>query len=121
MVGEHMPGYRLRLAALTGIMAGLFAPPMAIAQAAGTAGAVAIRVLSTRPDLVSGGSALVEITVPPDATAASLVVKRNGADVSGLFARRANGKIEGLLTGLRLADKPVTPSTARAGGGQTTS
>ncbi len=120
MVGEHMPGYRLRLAALTGIMAGLFAPPIAIVQAAGTAGAVAIHVLSTRPDLVSGGSALVEVTTPADAAASSLVVERNGADVSGLFARRANGKIEGLLTGLRLGDNTVTALLDGAGAAQLT-
>ncbi|HXA43353.1 MAG TPA: DUF6351 family protein [Candidatus Solibacter sp.] len=119
-MGEQRPGYRLRLAALTGIMAGLFAPPMAIAQAAGTAGAVAIHVLSTRPDLVSGGSALVEITVPANAPATSLEVERNGADVSGLFARRANGKIEGLLTGLQLGDNTVTASLAGTGGAQLT-
>src|SRR5258708_17161884 len=116
MVGEHIVRYRLRLAALTGMLAGLFAPPMALAQAPNVANPVAIHVLSTRPDLVSGGSALVEVTVPADAAPSSLTVERNGVDVSGLFARRANRQIESLLTGLRLGDNTVT--AALDGGGR---
>src|SRR5258708_27812915 len=107
MVGEHIVRYRLRLAALTGMLAGLFAPPMALAQAPNVANPVAIHVLSTRPDLVSGGSALAEVTVPAAAAPSSPAVDRNGVDVSGLLPPPAHAKIDGRRPGL-----PLLPDTA---------
>src|SRR5258708_2105190 len=99
MVGKHTVRRRLPLAALTIMMAGVFGTLSVVAQPsaamAATSNALAIHVLSTRPDLVSGGAALVEVTVPSGADATGLVVERNGTDVSSLFATRANGKIEG--------------------------
>ena len=111
MVGPYSATRRLLPAALVGLLAGLFTVPVDTVQAAD---AVSIHVLSTRPDLVSGGSALVEVTVPADATASDLVVERNGVEVSSLFALRANGKIEGLLTGLQLGANNIV---ARVPGG----
>jgi hypothetical protein len=61
---------------------------------------VRIVVLSTRADLVSGGEALVQVLLPPGATASSARLNVDGRDVTGEFAMRANGKFEGLVTGL---------------------
>src|SRR5436309_15938082 len=62
--------------------------------AASPAGAVVrIDVLSNRADLVSGGDALVTISAPAR-------VFRNGTEVTKAFARRADGRFEGLVTGL---------------------
>jgi uncharacterized tannase-like protein DUF6351 len=66
-----------------------------------------IKTLSNRADMISGEDALVEIVLPPGATAGTLhvtvgppgkpeVVK----DVSDRFAARADGRIIGLVTGL---------------------
>src|SRR4051794_27216917 len=86
-----MQGARcLRLAVATLIVAAPAGPSTAAAAAAT---APVIHVLSTRPDLVSGGDALVRIDRPSRVTL-------NGRDISKQFAVRANHRFEGLLTGL---------------------
>jgi hypothetical protein len=72
---------------------------------------LSISVLSTRPDLVSGGDAYVEITEPAGVRAQNLHVLLDGHDISGEFARRDNGRILGVVTGM--SDGPHV-LTARA-------
>ncbi len=64
--------------------------------------AVQLSVLGNRADLVSGGQALVEMTIPPGSSTAPGAVKMllNGQDVSSAFAVRANGRTMGLVEGL---------------------
>ncbi|HTX32474.1 MAG TPA: DUF6351 family protein [Solirubrobacteraceae bacterium] len=62
---------------------------------------VRIMTLSTRADLVSGGEALTQIILPPGAKASKVKVTLGKATVTREFAVRANGKFEGLVTGLR--------------------
>ena len=69
-------------------------PPAAIT------GNVDIKVLSNRPDLLSGGDALMEVVLPTGAAASDLKVEVNGTDVSSMFALRGNGRVMGLVTGL---------------------
>jgi hypothetical protein len=64
-------------------------------QAAPPAAAPAIKVLSNRADVVSGDDALVEII------GGAGRVTLNGADVSSAFLRRPDGRVLGLLTGLK--------------------
>lgn len=78
-----------------------------------------IRTLSNRADLISGGDALVEV-VTPDASTAGLQVKLNGNDVTPAFARRADGRITGVLTGLAVGQNTVTASTDNTKAGQLT-
>ena len=60
-----------------------------------------IRTLSNRADLVSGGDVLVQVVPPVGAEAGSgLVVRVGTKDVTSAFARRADGRITGLVTGL---------------------
>ncbi len=59
-----------------------------------------IKVLSTRPDLVSGGKALVQIVLPHGVRPATVHLQLGARNVTDEFARRPNGKFEGLLTGL---------------------
>ncbi len=67
----------------------------------GASAPLTIRTLSNRADLVSGGDALVEIVLPPGrSTYNTLKVTAKGRDVSDAFARRADGRIVGLVTGL---------------------
>jgi hypothetical protein len=79
---------------------------------AAPAQAVRISTESNRADLVSGGDVLVRITgtggrVPR--------VNAGQRDVTTSFARRPNGRIEGLVTGLK---NGRTPLTARLPGGR---
>ena len=69
---------------------------------------VAIKVLSTRADLVSGGEALTQIVLPSGTSPSTVRVTLNGQDVSSQFALRANGKFEALLTGLAIGRNVVS-------------
>lgn len=73
----------------------------------------AVQVLSNRADLVSGGDALVQ--VDPAGSRVSL----NGRDVTRAFARRANGRYQGLVTGLRNGPNTVVADTGRHAAGLT--
>jgi hypothetical protein len=64
--------------------------------AASASAAISVQVLSSKPQLVSGGDALVKIT---GATAAPTVTV-DGKDVSAAF-KAANGAYVGLVTGLK--------------------
>ena len=59
-----------------------------------------ITTLSNRADLVSGGSALVEVKVPGGSRPASLRVDRDGTDITSSFTTLSSGRIVGLVTGL---------------------
>ena len=68
----------------------------------------AVSTLSNRADLVSGGSVLVEVKLPPGTPAAKLRVDVDGVDVSPAFATRADGRTVGLVTGLKNGANTVT-------------
>ena len=59
-----------------------------------------IKTLSNRADLISGGNALVEVTVPGFVRPASLKIDRDGTDITAAFPTSASGRIIGLVTGL---------------------
>jgi hypothetical protein len=65
----------------------------ALAGAGARVSAADIRVLSSRPELVSGGDALIAVSGGP--------VTLNGADVTALFSSRGGRRV-GLVTGLKL-------------------
>src|SRR3954470_17734506 len=75
---------------------------------------VAIKTLSVRADLVSGGHVLTEVVLPRGVRASSVRVSLNGHDITRQFALRANHRYEGLLSGLRLGANSVV---ARVHGG----
>lgn len=52
---------------------------------ASAAGEVVIETVSSRPDVASGGDSLVQVTLPPSADPAKLVVKLGDADVTASF------------------------------------
>jgi hypothetical protein len=77
-----------------------------------------ILVLSNRADLISGGDALVEIIVPPGIIQAM----RNGNDkikaslnsvplADDVLALRPNGRVLGLVTGLKIGENTLTVQT----------
>ena len=71
-------------------------------------GELAIEVLSNRADLVSGGSALVEIVMPDGVDPSSVAVDVDGHDVTSAFAVRPNGRVEGIVTELAEGPNLVT-------------
>jgi hypothetical protein len=85
--------------ALAGIAAGL---PTASAQTPAQ-GNLGIEVLSSRPELVSGGDALVRIT----GTETAPVVTVGPADVSGAFRPARTGGWIGFIVGLRDGANPL--------------
>ena len=70
-----------------------------------------IRTMSARPDLISGGDALVQITVPATLAADKLSVAVNGRDVSAGFKLSAQPNT---LVGL-VKDLPLGRSQIEAG------
>ncbi|MEV0380904.1 DUF6351 family protein [Nonomuraea sp. NPDC050643] len=76
------------------------APAPAYASRAG----LALEVLSSRPDQVSGGDALVRVR---QTRGAGLRVLRNGQDVTSAFERTGDG-LTGLVTGLAEGDNTIT-------------
>jgi len=79
---------------------------------------LAIDVLSSRPDMVSGNDALVQVSVPSGTASDRLVVAIDGRDVSRVFhpSDKPNTLV-GLLEGLRVG-KNVLRATAGAATGQ---
>ncbi len=67
-----------------------------------------ITTLSNRADLVSGGSALVEIKLPEGAIASRLKVDVNGTDVTSAFVQGSDGRILGVVKGMKTGNNPIT-------------
>ena len=61
-----------------------------------------IKVLSTRADAVSGGDALIQVSLPRYFRAGDALLKLNGSDVTGAMVTSADGRtMTGLVQGLR--------------------
>jgi hypothetical protein len=69
---------------------------------------VQIHVLSNHADLISGGDALVEITIPAGADASSMRVTLGDQRRTAAFAVRAGGRYFGRIEGLALGANVVT-------------
>jgi uncharacterized tannase-like protein DUF6351 len=67
-----------------------------------------IDVLSNRANVISAADALVEVKVPAGVSASNVRVLDDGRDVTRAFARRKNGRFEGLVTGLSLGRNVLT-------------
>src|SRR4051794_15118250 len=83
--------------------------PGAVAHAA-KPGGLAVQVLSNRADVISADDALVAIKLPAGVDPSTVRVAAGGRDVTSAFAMRANGRFEGLVTGLAAG-----PNVLRAG------
>lgn len=105
-----------RAAALAVLTILMLAPGIAPAQAQ----PLAIRVLSNRADLISGGDALVAIDVPANADAAHLRIDVDGRDVASDFARRPSGAYAGVLTGLAEGANTLSARLPDGGGARLT-
>ncbi|MGW0806300.1 DUF6351 family protein [Nonomuraea sp. NPDC002799] len=83
------------------VLASLIGTP---APASASRADLALDVLSSRPDQVTGGDARVRVRHRPGAR---VTITRNGQDVTGDFTRTPDG-LTGLVTGLAVGDNTVT-------------
>ena len=67
-----------------------------------------VKVLSTRADMVSGGSALVEVALPVGAVPGRVKVMVGSTDATSAFTTRSDGRTVGLVTGLANGNNTVT-------------
>jgi hypothetical protein len=84
----------------------------------GAGDAPAARILSSKAEHVSGGSALIEIMLPASAPAGStLSVSANGSDVSGAFNAdpATPGRLLGVVSGLRNGTNALSVNYGSAG------
>jgi hypothetical protein len=79
-----------------------------------------IEVLSSRPDTISGGDALVRVTVrKKHVSLGDVRVELNGADVTGAFtSNQAERSLTGLVTGLRPGRNRIEVEERRHGRGK---
>src|SRR4051812_38284486 len=111
---SSQPGGVLRRAVFLAVtLVGLVLVPLAGSAQQGKGGAAEILVLSNRADLISGGDALVQINVPDRVAPSSVHVTLNGSDVTSAFAVRANGELQGLVTGLAVGDNELVATMAK--------
>jgi hypothetical protein len=77
-----------------------------------------IRVLSNRPDLLSGGDALVEIVRPASGPQGldGLTVDVGGRNVTSAFSLTSDGRILGVVTGLAVGDNTLHVGVANGTG-----
>jgi hypothetical protein len=74
-----------------------------------------ITVLSSRADLVAGGSALVEVKWAPGVDMSTAKIAVDDKDVTSSFATRANGRYMGIVSGLKNGTNQLTAIAARSG------
>jgi hypothetical protein len=67
-----------------------------------------LTVLSSRPDQVTGGDALVEVTVPRSVRLRDVVLRRNGHDVTDLLSSGPDHTLVGLVDGLADGENQLT-------------
>lgn len=68
-----------------------------------------LEVLSSSPDLVSGGDALIEVHLPDDVDADDITVRRNETDVTGAFsAHPEQDSISGVVDGFEEGENTLS-------------
>jgi uncharacterized tannase-like protein DUF6351 len=101
-------GHRLGLAVIA-------ATSVLVAAAPAHAAPVRISVLSNRADLVSGGDALVRVTLPKGVKASRLRLTAGRRDVTKALHRTGPRRLDGLVGGLPPGRTPLTARVRRGG------
>jgi len=89
-------------------------------DSAPVAAGLQIKSLSNRADLVAGGEAYVELVGRDGQPPAHYAVTLEGRDITAAFARRANGRVLGLVTGLALGDNTLLAQRPDGSGAELT-
>ena len=102
-------------------MLGAAASSSAAREKPATADRLLVRTLSSRPDLVSGGDALVQVVAPRGTALRQISLALNGKDVTPLLtADPMAGSFRGLIGGMRVGDNTLRATLqARPGAGVT--
>src|SRR5579864_5959901 len=82
------------------ILACVLAPASFAGRQSASSSALEIQTVSSRPDMVSGGGALVQIKAPASSLK-KLKVALNGSDVTASFKPDASGALLGLVANLK--------------------
>jgi len=61
-----------------------------------------IQVLSSRPDTVSGGDAVIQVGLPAGISTLQVTILRNGSDVTSAFVAADLRTLQGLVSGLNV-------------------
>ena len=105
--------FRFTRAASAAILAALVVPALVTTSSVRAADGLQLRVVSTRPDMVTGGDALVRVDLPAGMAAGSVRLTVNGADASAAMKPSADGKaLVGLVTGLRVGTNALAVTGA---------
>jgi Tannase-like family of unknown function (DUF6351) len=121
----HDSSQRIRLACIVGAVAlwAAVAPVQAADDNAadasdreGRSRRHSIEVLSSDAKLISGGSALLQVSLPPGAVRNGVVITAGGRDVTARFAQTAPGQLVGLVDGLPLGDSAIRVNARRGQG-----
>jgi hypothetical protein len=72
-----------------------------------------VTVSNPRPELVSGGEALVRVDVPKDTNPADVQITSDGQDVTSSFGVQSDGSLLGLVTGLTTGRNRLVASAHR--------
>ena len=79
-----------------------------------------IQTLSNRADLITDNDVLVQVILPATATISTLRVDLDGRDVTSAFAVRSDGRVTGLVTGLKAGDNLISAQATGAGSAKLT-
>jgi hypothetical protein len=80
-----------------------------------------VKVLSSPPEMVTGGDALVQVTIPRNVPPAKVTVDVDGRDVTGLLTLDASARtLTGLVTGLELGENTLHVDSNGVGNGRPT-
>lgn len=77
-------------------------------------GVFQFKSLSTDPERVTGGDALVEISLPQNVAGDTVTVTLDGQDVTKAFRTAAEGTLTGLVTGLAVGEHTLAVAAADA-------
>lgn len=101
----------LGLVVFVGLLSGLPTAPRADINQG-----INIATLSSRPDIVSGGAALVRVSVPSGISLTDIMVLLNSQDVTSAFQAEAGGhSLLGLLQGMPLGRNELLAKDAKVG------
>ena len=87
---------------------------LAATHVGGAADGLQLRVLSSRPEMVTGGDALVRVELPPGLSPSDVKLTVNGTDATGRLKADASGRsLTGLVTGLTPGSNTLSASAPR--------
>src|SRR5258705_7678055 len=94
---------------------------LAATNAGRAADQLQLRVLSSRPDMVTGGDALVRVDLPAGATVADVKLTVNAVDATKQLKADASGRsLMGLVTGLNNGSNTLAATAAKKGSAKLT-